>query len=121
VAAAIFSLTGTGTLTLGEPSRLTFEARGTRSCAQLAAHLPASIHREKVKAFLERAKQSNGVPSHEPTNPLRTAEEQTVELRLDVDLTMGVGGRSSFAWHLTHGCGLDALAEEGALGGSRAQ
>ncbi len=118
VGAAIFSLTGTGTLTLGEPSRLSFEVNGARSCAQLAAHLPVSTYREKAMSFLERAKQATGAASREPPDAVMTAEEQTVRLRLSVELTMGVRGHSNFTWHLTAGCGLDELKGQGTFGGS---
>lgn len=107
--AAIFSLKGKGTLTVGDPSRFTFVASGTRNCAQLAAHLPTSVYREQVRAYLERAK-------HSPTTPTNP-EEQTVELRLSAELSLGTNGQKKFVWHLSAACGLAELHGEGALGG----
>ncbi|HEY5961234.1 MAG TPA: hypothetical protein VIV60_31975 [Polyangiaceae bacterium] len=118
VAAATFALTGTGTLALGEPTRLSFSARGTRTCAQLAAHLPASTYRQRVARYLEQA--SPPSKGNEPGRAIAANADQTptVELSLTSDVTMGIGGHSSFVWHLGAGCGLEELTGEAAPSGT---
>ena len=47
-------------------------------------------------------------------------DRATIQRGLLAPMTVVVEN-ACFAWHLTQGCGLDALAGEGALGGSGAQ
>jgi hypothetical protein len=120
--AAVFSLVGTGILSFGEPSRLSFTVSGTRNCAQLAEHLPPSTYRETVKTYLERDKSfRDKVPDTTTNNAPTAIENRTVELRLNVDMTIGTGGQTRFLWHVAEGCGLRELDGEGSLGGNTRQ
>lgn len=95
VTASIFSLTGFGRLTLGPDPELVFDARGSLTCAKLAANLPPSVYRERVRNYLK--------PSR---------DEETVTLRLAFRLTRSSTASSVARWHLTSGCGLAELSDD---------
>ncbi|HET9957705.1 MAG TPA: hypothetical protein VFQ61_24575, partial [Polyangiaceae bacterium] len=98
VAAALFALSGAGSLDFRSGLRLRAQARGSRSCQELAALLPASVYREKVRAY---------VGSH--------TKDERVELSLSIDLQDTAARENAeqtglrFAWHLAAGCGLEEL------------
>jgi hypothetical protein len=107
VAAALFELRGTGTITLGAPPKAVFSASGRRTCAELAQGLPPSRHRETVRGFL-------GVGS--PVAATGRADE-SVELGLRVEVVLGRPGAIRFLWHLSGGCGLAEMPVTAAEGG----
>lgn len=98
VAAGLFSLLGTGQLTFGEQTRLTFDAQGELSCVRLLVHLPASRHRDGVQAYVnERGEDS--------------ANATGVRLELSVVAEASSPRPLQFRWHLHAGCGLPEMTE----------
>lgn len=92
VAAALFTLEGSGSVTFSGEPELRFEAKGQRTCSELAEHLAPSRYRDQVRAKLEQG-----------------VEPGWVELELRAQVRLGEGGSSSFRWHLKPGCGLAEL------------
>jgi hypothetical protein len=98
VAAGLFSLVGTGQLSLGQPNRLTFDAQGELACERLHAHLPASVYRDLVQAHLDQ-------------RPQGAANRTSVRLALAVRAEAPSLLPLSFRWHLHAGCGLPEMNE----------
>jgi hypothetical protein len=107
VAAALFELRGSGTLALGTAPKVSLQASGRRTCAELARGLPASSHRDAVSAYLAGAagRRTKADPAGE-----------SVELSLRVELEFGVRGDVRFWWHLSPGCGLPEMTTEPTAG-----
>jgi hypothetical protein len=99
VTAGLFSLVGSGQLSFGQPSRLTFGAQGELTCARLLAHLPASNYRNRVEAYLGEHRQDS-------------ATEPSVRLALTVRAEAPRGLPLEFRWHLHAGCGLSEMIED---------
>jgi len=111
VAAASFTLTGSGTITIAEKPELRLKASGRRTCAELARHLPPSRYRDTVLATHGLADEQ---PASAATDSPRSngAASGWVELELGVELSLEPGGAASFRWHLTPGCGLGELSSK---------
>jgi hypothetical protein len=94
IAAGPFSLLGKGKLEFVPFLRLEVEARGTETCRRLAVSLAPSKYRDQVRAHIERS----GAPS----------DSVALQVRVAVDGATGEAPR--IAWHLSSGCGLEALS-----------
>ena len=92
VETGLFSLVGTGRLSIGERSVLSFDARGRQSCVRLRDHLPPSSYRERVRAHLAEHPEA--------------VSDGGVVLELAVRAEAPDGAPLSFRWHLHGGCGL---------------
>lgn len=112
VSAALFTLSGTGTLTWGEQLALTADLKGSRTCSELGAHLAPSSYRERVHAYL-----AERVPSVAPFDSSRASSrsQARAELRLRVTMRSGHDGQLQLDWHLTPACGLDELTGQSVL------
>jgi hypothetical protein len=108
VAAALFELRGSGTITLDGAPKVAVAASGRRTCAELAQGLPGSRHREAVRAFLGLGSGASPPALRDGAADARRAEEW-VELGLRVELVLGPAGTVRFRWHLSAGCGLPEL------------
>jgi hypothetical protein len=120
IAAGLFALAGSGTISLGDQSVITLEARGRRTCADLSASLPRSRYRDAVRAKLGLDRESATATKSESIARTAAASE-SVELSLAIELsvagmkakndagTRGSGGHARFRWHLSPGCGLEEL------------
>ncbi|HEY5962218.1 MAG TPA: hypothetical protein VIV60_36930 [Polyangiaceae bacterium] len=97
VSQALFSLTGTGRLSLGNTPSLSFDTQGTRTCAQLEANLAPSIYADQTKRFLTDCATS-----------MTCAERrrESVTLRLQFAATDLRESKHHVAWHMDAGCGL---------------
>lgn len=93
VAAALFTLQGSGSFTPSTKPELRFTAKGQRTCSELAEHLAPSRYRDLVRAKLEQG-----------------IDPGWVELELGVELSLGAGGGTRLRWQLSPGCGLDQLS-----------
>jgi hypothetical protein len=113
VAAALFELRGSGTIALGAAPKLTLVAAGRRTCAELAQGLPASRHRDAVRAYLAVAPG----PAPRGQTPETPRAGEWAELSLRLELAFGPEGGVRFLWHLSAGCGLAEMAAERAGGG----
>ena len=83
VGAGVFGLVGSGKLAWGPRPRLKAIARGTRSCAQLSASLPPSVHRDRLEAYLSaQGRKSALSPADQPV-----ANMAILEVSVDLDLT----------------------------------
>jgi hypothetical protein len=109
VAAALFALEGSGRLRLKRQVELTLHAKGSRSCAQLAANLAASSYRDKIRAYLGVNDQAGDVQVASSASP---RANESVELSLEIEMANGPKGHARFSWHLTPGCGLEELRSE---------
>jgi hypothetical protein len=110
VVAALFELRGTGTIAFDGTPKGTLVATGRRTCAELAADLPRSRHRDRVRKFLGLgAEESVSVPRDGRSTTWRGGE--SVELSLRVDLSFVAGSFLRFAWHLSSGCGLSEMTD----------
>ena len=123
IAAGLFALAGTGTIALGERPKITLEARGRRTCAELAQNLARSRYRDAVRAKLGLARESAAATKSE-SMALKAGATESVELSVAIELavdgrkasqdlgTIGSGGGVRFRWHLSPGCGLEELDSE---------
>jgi hypothetical protein len=100
VAAALFDLRGSGSITFAEKPEIDFRASGKRTCRELAKHLPPSAYRDAVRAHLGSERDAVSRP-----------EADAVELELRVLLPSAPGERG-FRFHLAPGCGLRELTPE---------
>jgi len=108
VAAASFALNGNGTVTTAAKPEIRFQARGRRTCGQLARHLPPSRYRDSVLATLGLMDKQHPTTSDHASG----TEIGWVELTLLVELSLESGGSPRFRWHLTPGCGLGELSSK---------
>jgi hypothetical protein len=101
----LFTLSGTGRITLGEHPRFSIDVSGVRNCAQLRAHLPPSNYLELVKSHVEVS--AANAAGKRPPDPAA----ESAELRIQMDLDDSPQGRRNVAWHLAPGCGLEELSQ----------
>lgn len=94
VAAALFTLEGSGSVTSAGQPAVRFQAKGRRTCSELGQHLAPSRYRDAVRKKLEAG-----------------VELGWVELELTAEVSLAGGGSTRLRWHLAPGCGLSELGE----------
>ncbi len=102
VSAALFSLTGSGSLRWGNPAELRLDAAGSLSCLALSEQLPPSTYRTRVRAFLAAS-----TPAER-----RVRHSETVTLRTRFVMQDGQNSQLSASFWLSAGCGLTALTSD---------
>jgi len=95
VSAGLFTLSGTGVMTWSERLELAAELRGSRSCDELATHLPASSYRDRVRAYVAQRPASRG--------------SERAELGLRLRMSAGADGKLTMDFRLAPACGLNEL------------
>lgn len=98
---SIFTLVGTGRISLGARPTIAFDVQGTRTCAQIQGNVPPSVYLNSVNQFLE--------PSSAADAPARRAEQ--AGLRLQLFAENAPNGTQRAAWRLEPGCGLSEMTE----------
>lgn len=95
VSAGLFTLAGAGALTWSERLELAAELRGSRSCDELANHLPASSYRDRVRAYVAERPAARG--------------SERAELGLSLSMNAGAERKLTMVFRLAPACGLKEL------------
>jgi hypothetical protein len=96
---SLFSLKGTGEVTLGSTPHIAFDIRGARTCAQIEGNAAPSSYLQRARAFLAQ------LPKDDP----HRRDEMTLRLQLSTE--NAPTGQRHVAWQLTSGCGVDEVTE----------
>jgi len=94
---AMFELKGKGKLLLDGEPELSWDVSGSRTCAQLEAHLPPSRYLDQVKSFMITAR--SGALA-------RAAEKAAVTLNMRGKVSGSSALERTVSWHMSGNCGI---------------